>query len=248
MAALRDTNWRDAYRRWNDARRRLFFRWTLKRRQGGLFLLDRSSGLDRHVIKRGSWEAEQIAMLESLARAAKRAGQRAIFLDVGSYFGLYALHMARTGLFDEVHAFEANPVNFAQLQATLLLNEAVGAIDAKLCAVGDRRGTIRVAPPNRRDRGASPIDAPGEGGFTVDAIALDDHFGGRAGELIVVKIDVEGHEAAVLRGMGEMAKNGTIVLQIEILRESAGTTRADLAALGFTVVAERYPDVWLRKD
>ena len=111
-------------------------------RQGLTLLLDRGSIVDRALIDSDAWEREQLDYLFHLARRAGRIGSMT-FVDVGAYFGLYSLLALRTGLFDRIHAFEADRDNFAQLQANLLLNDATHAITAANMAVTDTTGTIR---------------------------------------------------------------------------------------------------------
>lgn len=233
------------YKRMNAARRRAFGRWTVRHAQGATLLLDRSSALDRHVMKAGSWEAEQIAFLEQLARSRHRAGREAVFLDVGSYFGLYSLCMWRTGLFGHLVAFEANPVNFCHLQASLLLNECVGEIETRNVAVSDAAGEIGVSLPNARDRGNSPVG--GAADFTVRSTTLDAEFPDLRDCLVVMKMDIEGHEEKALRGMTRLAATNEIVLQIEVFRENEAAVFPLLAAMGLVKVHEIYPDHWFAR-
>ncbi|KDM67250.1 FkbM family methyltransferase [Acidiphilium sp. JA12-A1] len=212
-------------------------------RQGLTLLLDRGSIVDRALIDSDAWEREQLDYLFHLARRAGRIGSMT-FVDVGAYFGLYSLLALRTGLFDRIHAFEADRDNFAQLQANLLLNDATHAITAANMAVTDTTGTIRFRdsrthPDGNRagvgilDDGADSYPAPAT---TIDA-ALP-----ATGAVIVMKIDVEGHEARVLKGMERTLRNNRVVMQVEIYAAQNDVSLAEIARLGLRRLNTIYPD------
>ena len=240
---------RALYKRFTAERRRRFFRWSLKRSDGDLLLLDRTSALDRRIMQTGTWEAKQVAYLQGLAKQHRAVRQKAMFLDVGSYFGLYSLRMLRTGLFDRICAFEANPVNFAHLQTSLLLNDCVADIEAFNLAVSSKAGYIHVPRPNERDRGASSVlmsvDEPGV--FEIRGITLDEHFTQIRDQLIVIKIDVEGHEEHALEGMQNLVAHNSVILQIEIFRENEANVLPILERLKLTKIDGIYPDSWFVK-
>ena len=238
---------RALYKRFNAERRKRFFRWSLRRSHGELLLLDRSSALDRHIMKKGGWEDEQIAKLQSLVTQHRKPGRPTVFLDVGSYFGLYSLRMRKTGLFDRICAVEANPVNFCHLQASLLLNDAVADVETFNVAVGSVTGYIHVDPPNERDRGASPLtNASREkaSGFRVRATTLDDLFADVQAALLVIKMDIEGHEADALEGLQLLAERNDLILQIEIFPENEDRVFPILSGLRLIKIAEKFPDYW----
>ncbi len=212
-------------------------------RQGLTLLLDRGSIVDRALIDSDAWEREQLDYLFHLARRAGRIGSM-MFVDVGAYFGLYSLLALRTGLFDRIHAFEADRDNFAQLQANLLLNDATHAITAANIAVTDTTGTIRFSdsrthPDGNRagvgilDDGADSYPAPAT---TIDA-ALH-----ATGAVIVMKIDVEGHEARVLKGMERTLRNNRVIMQVEIYEAQNDVSLAEIARLGLRRLNTIYPD------
>ncbi|MFS0737029.1 FkbM family methyltransferase [Sphingomonas sp. 1P06PA] len=120
------------------------------------------------------------------------------FLDVGANDGAYALHAL--GYCRHVYAVEANPALAAPLRRVLAPR---GTVVAK--ALSDHEGMARLSIPmlNGRDVATrSSLQGDANPGFasrevdvpltTIDALGLD--------AVNLVKIDVEGHELAVLQG------------------------------------------------
>jgi FkbM family methyltransferase len=143
--------------------------------------------------------AVQEAMLRHLARGA-------VFYDIGANLGFFSLlgaHMA--GLADgRVYAFEAAPDNAEAIRANAALN-AIDNVEVLAVAVSDRAGRGRLQVVDDQswskllDYGAHPFT---ERVIEVELVAIDDLVGsGRLPPPAVVKIDVEGAELAVLRGM-----------------------------------------------
>ncbi|MGC8526013.1 FkbM family methyltransferase [Acidiphilium sp.] len=212
-------------------------------RQGLTLLLDRGSIVDRALIDSDAWEREQLDYLFHLARRAGRIGSM-MFVDVGAYFGLYSLLALRTGLFDRIHAFEADRDNFAQLQANLLLNDATHAITAANMAVTDTTGTIRFRDSRTHpdgNRAGVGILASGADSYPAPATSIDAALSA-TGAVIVMKIDVEGHEARVLKGMERTLRNNRVIMQVEIYEAQNDVSLAEIARLGLRRLNTIYPD------
>ncbi|WEF35777.1 FkbM family methyltransferase [Pseudoduganella chitinolytica] len=182
-------------------------------------LLDRSSLVDRTVIETGSWEPGQVAYMTGLAQRY-RSLDKPVFLDIGAYWGLYSLLMAKTKIFQEIHTFEADAFNFGQLQANLFLNRASRDIRALNKAVSLREGMIDVwdslGHPDG-NRGGVGIAARGVH-FPISEVecVTVDKFLHLQDRDILVKIDVEGHERDVLLGMEATLRNNRVIMQVEI--------------------------------
>jgi FkbM family methyltransferase len=129
------------------------------------------------------------------------------FIDVGANVGLVSLLVA-----DKVeHAvlFEPNPIAVKRAQENLAINRLNFEVFAQ--ALSDMTGTVefehagKVGSCNRTVDGFTPSVPT----ITVRRTTLDqflrDH--NRMPPISAVKIDVEGHENSVLRGMREFLKN-----------------------------------------
>ena len=138
-------------------------------------------------------------------------------VDVGGNTGHYAYYLSR--LTQQVHVFEPNPICLAQLRRVQRRNMIFHEV-----ALSDHAGTalMRFDPHNT---GVGTIEArnrldnnPGIRNIVereVKIARLDD-FNLR--DIAFIKIDVEGHEPAVLRGAAGLIEMQKPVLLIEIER------------------------------
>lgn len=143
--------------------------------------------------------------------------------DIGSNIGAYSLFATLLPNLKEIHAFEAEQFAYESLIENIKLNKAENRINPHLLAISSFSGTLDFA-----------ISAPRAGinavRFTsfhnpkyyfqtkaVECSALDDLF--FLEDLPVsLKIDVEGHEAEVLKGAEKLLENNTCLVQIEIYK------------------------------
>jgi FkbM family methyltransferase len=131
-----------------------------------------------------------------------------VYVDCGSFDGDSVrnfVHATRTR-FQHVHAFEPDPINFARMQKWLERQDRFAfsrRITLHQAAVGDTNGTLTF-----NDTGGEGACVPIFGaqderlvgvkeGITVPAVRLDDALRDR---ISLLKLDVEGHELAILRG------------------------------------------------
>jgi FkbM family methyltransferase len=121
--------------------------------------------------------------------------------DVGANIGAMSAVLAkRVGKNGRVFAFEAHPVIFQELEWNIALWKEA-RIHAVNVALSRERGVVFLDVPRdfTTNRGLCSVsDEGGEGVLRVPAQPLDDFFASEAPALM--KIDVEGHELAVLEG------------------------------------------------
>jgi FkbM family methyltransferase len=137
------------------------------------------------------------------------------FLDVGGHVGLvsFAIAVARPDV--TIHAFEPNPMNASAWRRNQVLN---GSTSAHLTEAGvsDKDGSMGFSL-----LGDSASGAMREvGGDLVPVVTLDSYCNTYDIQRIdVLKIDVQGHEEAVLRGAHGLLSSGaiaTIVCEVNI--------------------------------
>lgn len=138
-------------------------------------------------------ESGEVAALRELLRG------KDLFVDVGANCGLYSLVACHAGV--PVLAIEPNELNFSRLQQNLAHN-GYDAGQALNLAVGAEKGRSLLYGGGE---GASLLKNWGGMASTyareVDVESLDDLMRSRASAgQVLIKLDVEGHELAVLAG------------------------------------------------
>jgi FkbM family methyltransferase len=164
-----------------------------------------------HLKKSGSFEPETLAYFATKVRPASTV------LDIGCYSGLFAI--LATKLRARVIAFEPFPNNFKRIAENAILNRV--AFDLRDAAVSDKDGHADLMYNARLEftAGASLTRALTPSGkmkvktVRIDSLSLED--------VSVMKIDVERHEPAVLRGARETIEHHRPSLIVEALNDSA---------------------------
>jgi FkbM family methyltransferase len=193
-------------------------RFLVERRMGLLFLLDQKNAVDRNLLCKGSWEPEQLEELKLQIVRERRAGQPTVFLDIGAHGALYSMSLVQNALADQVFAFEPHPVNVVQLRANLLINGMLEKVRVIEKAANDSPGEIQFYLAKGFNRGGSRLTVDGDVplvGETVVQSDLIDAMVPIKDSLVVAKIDVEGSELAVLRGMEQTLTRNRCLFQIE---------------------------------
>lgn len=123
-------------------------------------------------------------------------------LDVGANLGLVSLLAAqRVGPKGRVLAFEPSPVVLPHLRATLAANPAL-PIRLHEVALGEEPGTLALRVPEGNAGGGSLVAHPDLAGHAVPVRPLADVLSEEGvADVALMKLDVEGYEAPVLRGL-----------------------------------------------
>jgi FkbM family methyltransferase len=159
-------------------------------------------GLLSYIVRHGVEALEP--GVRAVLQARLRTGDTAV--DIGANIGLHALTMARiVGSSGRVVCFEPLPDIAATLERTLRLNGFDKWTQVICSAVADSAGeaTLHRAPHSPMSS-LFPI-SEGSDSITVRTISLDDHFA--PGERVdIVKIDAEGAEPLVYKGMSRIIR------------------------------------------
>ncbi len=153
-----------------------------------------------------------------------------LFVDVGANFGFWALLAARRGC--RVVAVEPVSDTRARLAANVARNGLAERVEIVAEALSDSAGTLMIAVPDGESGQASahPGDVVAAATFSVPARTLDELLGDRTVRFL--KIDVEGHEPAVLHGARRVLASGQIqYVLIELAGPVMARTGGSAAAL-----------------
>lgn len=145
----------------------------------------------------GRYERDELELL--MRSLGDRRAERGVCLDVGANIGNHSLFFADH--FEEVFAFEPHPRTFALLR---LNAELKGNVRCFNVAASDAEGRARLAQRADNVGMASLHGDPAGGSVECRLCRIDDlpELTGRP--VALMKVDVEGHEAAVLRGARAM--------------------------------------------
>ncbi|WP_170156856.1 FkbM family methyltransferase [Roseimicrobium gellanilyticum] len=152
------------------------------------------------------YEPETSVLLDAFLR------ESGVFWDIGSNWGYFPLYAcARPEFTGEIHAFEPTPSSFRDLASVVKQAGLSERVHCHQLALGDVNGTSCMAVPDGVHSGLASLDANASGErvkvMTADSMDLPDPS--------VIKLDVEGHEAAVLRGAQKVLNRAKPVIIME---------------------------------
>jgi FkbM family methyltransferase len=129
-----------------------------------------------------------------------------IFIDIGANQGLYSLLAARNPYCQKAIALEPVESTYALLERNIELNRAVDRITALRWAISDREGSALIAYKRNHSGGASlervcATNTPGEEEIELHQFSELQTYLSNSECPIFIKIDVEGHEPAVIRSL-----------------------------------------------
>ena len=164
----------------------------------------------------------------SLRAWARLAAGSATIVDIGAYRGIYALSAKAMNPRANVIAFEPGDMAYQRVSDNARLNGF--EITAERLALSDRTGEAVLYATS--GGGSSSIEGRPDQAYVEVPVAtttLDGYFE-RSGldSADLVKIDVEGHEAAVLRGMRGILARSRPTLLMEVLTDAVGAAELEL--------------------
>ncbi|MGW4728918.1 FkbM family methyltransferase [Streptomyces shenzhenensis] len=190
------TRWLNPYLRDHPRRR------VVTTRSGARFAVDTQDLIQRYVYLFGVWEPHMTSWL----RRRLQPGDG--FVDVGANVGVFSvLASGLVGDRGRVVAIEASPVFHRRLVQQRALNDCrnIRAVNA---AVSDGHKTLTFVLASSRNMGANsivPYDGPAESTFEIEARPLPELLEpAEIASARVIKIDVEGAEGGVVRGLAPL--------------------------------------------
>jgi FkbM family methyltransferase len=193
---------------------------TYLRDESPIFVNTGDLGCPSPIVNGGVWEPENLAVLLSFVR------HDTVFLDIGANVGYFTVAVGkRIGPAGQVYAYEPHPELTALIARSIHLNSLERKVHVTQCALSDRPGTLSLFYPDDhlgRGTAARKIDEAGRT-LSVPAATLDSLV---ASTLVVdlVKIDVEGYELPVLRGMLSLLQRSP---DVKLLFEKLESESAD---------------------
>lgn len=231
----RRLRWLAALRGWRPLVNRLVPQhdgaFTIRNEEFGMFRGNIASFVDREIYLFGGYEAP---MIRAFLAQAKRRGTA---LDIGANCGTHSMAFAR--VFNTVLAFEPNPMLWDQFAQNMALNH-LDNVRLHKVGLADRDDKLVLQSIDKPNHGLGTFSTEEQYDLPLRPIAhcTVRHGGQFLAELGVwhvdaVKIDVQGYEPEVLKGLSEILIRDRPLIWCEI---GAGTiskvhTIADLKEL-----------------
>jgi FkbM family methyltransferase len=197
-----------------------------------VYVADKRDILARSVIWPGDWEVTSLRLFSTLARDARWV------LDVGAFTGIYSLIAVADSDAAKVVAIEPNSQIVANLRRNIAANRFTDRVKVIEAAVADAPGRSMLSVPE--DTTAARIGAGAVGDradvrLEVQVTTLDLSIGSLPVDL--VKMDVEGGEAAALRGATGLIRRHRPHIVVELLTaEAFRETAAILDRFGYKII------------
>jgi FkbM family methyltransferase len=169
------------------------------------------------------------------------------FVDAGANVGAYSILISSLDCITSVHAFEPSPRTSEELAVNVALNEQAHKVtlhktalsdtesNARFGIVGDYSGANGVV-----DTSIHPLDKFATQ-VTVCCVPLDSVLTFRD-RTISLKIDVEGHEKAVLAGARGLLTGNRGIMQIESYESWTAELAEVLESYGYRLIFHAGPD------
>jgi FkbM family methyltransferase len=178
------------------------------------------------------WESETLALFIPIVKQGRA------FIDVGAYTGVYSLIACAANPNVNVIAIEPVPKTFDVLRKNVHLNGFQGRCQLMAIAVGECKEHGRMyLPSNEKFPSMACLVAnaaeTSSNYIDVEVYTLDDICGDRD-DVDLIKIDVEGRELDVLKGMRRVMSKCRPAIIIEVLQEAPTVELQDLlTAFGY---------------
>lgn len=200
---------------------------------GQRILVDtRSLDIGVHLLTLGMWEPQYTTLFRRLARPGDTV------FDLGANHGVYALMAAHcVGPSGRVHAFEPNPRLARLADMSARINGYGDLVRVHRLCASDAEGSTWLVFDDAFSGGGTQNRAGDEGETAIACrtAALDAMFPEPEFRVDLVKLDVEGSEGRVLRGMqGLLARSPGVRILMEFAPEmmaASGVPAAEVTAL-----------------
>ena len=206
---------------------------------GFIMYLDFLDPIDRNIILNKTYEIEEINILANLINSNSSTK----FIDIGANCGFYSFQFAIQNL--EVFAFEPNAEALLKINNTITKNQnlkdKIKIFPYGLSNINSKMNMRSMVKYGYIQTGGSTITADKvsqnktykvyESEFKVGDQVLDFRR-----DNLAIKIDVEGHELNVIKGIQNLLKSNKCIIQIEIFEKNFVSVNSYLLERNFTLV------------
>jgi FkbM family methyltransferase len=177
-----------------------------------MFLCNNDDGVAMRLLWKREFEAASTYLWQQLALDAD------LVLDVGGHTGIYTLIAGMTNTAAVIHTFEPHEMNFGRLLVNVRAN-GLPATNVHNVAASEQDGSanFNVKLSYYLTSGGSVVGESDGFSKVVPTRRIDSVVKNATAKRIIVKIDTEGHEIAVLEGMTTLLdQRPDIIVETEI--------------------------------
>jgi len=165
----------------------------LIKRRGGKLVVFANDTIGNAINASGLFEWSELEAIFDFLKPLHEHFTRSLALDIGANIGNHSIYFSR--YFKAVHAFEPHPLTYRLLDINASLYRGIIIHNY---ALSDSCGNAHLHE-NPTNLGGSRIEQIKEGTINITLKKLDD-LDFTKEDIALIKMDVEGHEANVLRG------------------------------------------------
>jgi len=182
----------------------------------GIYLGNTGSYIDWSVYYFGSYsQAELLFFTSVFSNHTDSILPQGVVLDIGANSGNHSLFYALSGF--QVYAFEPNPHTRASLKINIGFNPTLD-ITCVPIGLSDTSGYLELSLPTGSNLGTASLSSIISNKLlrvpvtTGDAYVVENNIT----DIVFIKIDVEGHELSVLRGLVHILHRDMPIVFVEI--------------------------------
>jgi len=165
---------------------------------------------------------------------AKYAKNAKIIYDIGANIGNHTVYFAKILNAEKIYSFEPMPINYKILEKNISDNNIQNIVTACNVALGAETTSATMSIEQQNNNGTAKVNLDNSGGEKVNIVTVDSlnlplpDF---------IKIDVEGFELNVLKGMKEVLKNTDAPIWIEIDEDTCENVYSLLLEFGYGILS-----------
>ena len=175
-----------------------------------IFEIDIRESIERKTFFLKSYEKDRMSYLINNCKKSN------IFIDIGAHIGFYSI--LTSDYFNQIYSFEPNFRNYQKLSKNIKQNKLERKIRTFNHGLGEKQQKLKGISANKGEliqTSGFSISLNNKTGEDVLILKGDDVIK-LVNEDITLKIDVEGYEYNVLKGLKAILKNNNCFIQIEI--------------------------------
>lgn len=202
--------------------------------------------MDQMIFFHNNYEDRQINFLTKSIKQIKPD----LFIDVGANSGFYSLKIGKNFPKLKIISYEPIKKTFKKLQRNIELNKNINKIKIYNLGLSNKNHVLKMkalVKNNYIQQGGFGVVLKNERIHSSQHTELanfkkgDSHIR-KKNKIIFIKIDVEGHELNVLKGMLKILKSNKIFLQVEIFDKYKLKTNIFLLKNNFKNINQIYSD------